>query len=195
MSHAVWMGQTEQGFIFKEGRIFGEQGVFPLVVMCSFAYDASSALRSEKGCGATPSFPEGSRPCAYQGITTLDEWRVHFFSVPSIFDRYLHQCGFNSDQPSFTVSLMARENPDAELANVRHNEVIFDQWPQDIPAQLPIEAFVYIYDQNKALGLAGAQFIQRDYFSQTRKAIPVISIAFTTGGDNIFSYHPSDQCL
>jgi len=194
MGHVVWMGHIEQGFVFKEGRYFGGQGIFPLVLMCSFAYDASSALRNEKGCGATPDFPESSAACNTQGITTLDAWRMHFMSVP-IPERYAHQCGFNTDQMGFAVSLMAREDPDAESANVRHNEVIFDKWPQDIPAQLPIEAFVYIYDQNKALGLAGAQFIQRDYFSQTSKAIPVISIAFATGGDNIFSYHPSDQGL
>lgn len=195
MTHAIWMGRIEQGFAFKESRYFGLQKIYPLMVMCSFAYDASSTTRNEKGCGATPSFPSASRPCEAQGITTLDAWRVHFMSVSSIYDRYIHQCGFKADQRGFAVSLIARENPEAELENVRHNEVIFDKWPQDIPAQLPIEAFVYIYDQSKSLGLDGARFIQKDYFNQTRLAIPVIGIAFASGGDNIFIYRPGDQGL
>ncbi|MCI8211726.1 hypothetical protein AUC61_19525 [Pseudomonas sp. S25] len=192
--HAIFSGLIEQGYIFKQANYFGQNGIYPLQVLCSFPYDAVSASRYGEGCGPSHLFPVDSRPCDEQGITTLAAWRTHFNLYPPVnYNRYSHQCGFKADQPGFALSLMARENPQAEWSLLAHNEILIDRWPQNIPTQLPIEAFFYIYDQAKAVGLEGAKFIQRDYFSQSRITAPVISVAFKTGGDNIFSYHPSDQ--
>ena len=195
MTHGVFMGSIEQGFAFTDASHFGQQGVYPLSVLCSFPYDAQTYMRLEKGCGASGSYPANSGICNDQGITTLAAWRAHFNAVPVSEPRYQHQCGFRVDPDSFAVSLIARENPDVELSTARHNEILIDRWPQNIPAQLPIEAFVYVYDETRALGLAGAQFIQRDFYRQTGQSIPVVRIAFRTGGDNIFSYAPADQGL
>lgn len=194
-THLPYMGSGEQGFIFKEGRSFTQLGVYPLEVLCAYAYDGGTVSRDDNGCGQVQSlFPGTSRPCAEQGITTLAAWRSHFFSQPvANYSRYYHQCSFGADQPAFTLSLLARENPEAELTTNRHNEVMLTKWPQNIPLQLPIDAFFYVYDQSRALGLVGAKFIQNDFYTQTRKVVPVISVAIATGGNNIFSYHPSDQ--
>ncbi|MCI8208392.1 hypothetical protein AUC61_02485 [Pseudomonas sp. S25] len=195
-NHAPYMGQVEQGFIFREADAYGQQGVYPLAVLCSFPYDGATAERDGEGCGQNQYFPSVSRLCADQGITSLATWKTHFFSQPLAVNRYRHQCGFRTDPASFALSLIARENPQAEMSWMAHNEILIDRWPQNIPTQLPIEAFIYIYDQSRAKpGLVGAQYIQRDYYAQSRKTAPVISVAFQTGGNNIFSYHPSDQGL
>ncbi|MFK7700975.1 hypothetical protein [Pseudomonas caspiana] len=194
-NHAVHVGYAEQGYIFKEASRYGRDGIYPLAVLCSFAYDGFTVERFDEGCGSNSNYP-GSGFCAVQGITTLAAWKDHFFSYPLDASRYRHQCGFKTDPASFALSLAARENPQAEVAGYAHNEVLIDRWPQDIPAQLPIEAFIYVYDQSRAApGLAGARYIQKDYYTESGKTAPVISVAFKTGGDNIFSYHPSDQGL
>jgi hypothetical protein len=194
-NHGPYMGQVEQGFIFKEAAAYGQQGIYPLVVQCSFPYDGATAERDRTGCGQNQYFPGTSQLCAEQGINSLAAWKAHFFSQPLAVNRYRHQCGLGTDQASFALSLLARENPQAEMSWMAHNEILIGRWPQNIPQQLPIEAFIYIYDQSRALGLEGARYIQRDYYTQSRTTVPVISVAFKTGGDNIFSYHPSDQGL
>ncbi|OUM73550.1 hypothetical protein [Pseudomonas caspiana] len=193
MTHAAFMGAIEQGYVFKDAASFGRSGNYPLVVRCAFAYDAGTSARTNEGCGAYINFPTNSDACESLGITTLEAWKTHFFSIPDD-TKYGHQCGFNADQRGFAVTLKARANPLAP-ENVWHNEMLIDRWPQNIPDQLPIEAFFYVYDQSRALGLEGAKYIQRDYYQQSGRTVPVISVAFKTGGDNIFSYHVSDQGL
>ncbi|WP_158099121.1 hypothetical protein, partial [Pseudomonas caspiana] len=197
MTHAVYGGAAEQGFVFRQAEYYGTQGIYPLVLLCSFPYDGGTSIRADKGCGDTPGyFPVTSRPCSQQGINTVAAWSAHYFSQPvEGAKRFYHQCGFESDQEGFALSLLSRVDPQAELPSHQHNEVLIDTWPQNSQA-LPIEAFIYIYDQSRMLaGLAGAQFIQKDYYRENRIAVPVVSVAFRTGGANIFSYHPSDQAI
>ena len=189
----AFTGAREQGFVLREADYFSQPGIYPLTVSCSFAFDAATNNRTQAGCGEHPNFLVSSAPCDVQGITTVDGWYAHFMSQPlADYRRYSHQCGFKADRVNFALSIMARARA-VSTENSQVNEIMVRRWPQNIPDQLPIEAFFYLYDQGQAPGLTGARFIQRDFYSQTGKFKPVISIALKSGGINIFSYHVSDQ--
>jgi hypothetical protein len=198
MTQAVYAGQIEQGYIFKAARHFEDSGVYPLKVLCSFPYDAGTVERTDKGCGENPlRFPEVSRQCKKQGINTVEAWHAHYTSQPiEHYARLYHQCGFDADREGFALSLKSRVNPEAEIATHRHNEVLIDRWPQDIPGELPIEAFAYVHDPSVSRqGLDGAKYMQADFYEQTGKVVPIVGLAFESGGPNLFVYSPDDQAI
>jgi hypothetical protein len=181
------------GIILKPAQAFTENGGYPLQVLCSFAYDAGSGKRYMNGCGDSPQFPQTSRPCAAQGIATVAAWRAHLQAYPPTNEnRYLHQCGFGTDQPSFALSLSARDNPGAEHIRWRQNEIVIKTWPQNT-ATLPIKAFFYLDDSNGNAGLEQAKFIQRDFYKMTGRSIPVIRVAPNMPAASLFSYRVADQ--
>ncbi|MGF6220236.1 hypothetical protein [Pseudomonas sp. YL-218 TE3947] len=181
------------GLILKPAQAFTENGGYPLQVLCSFAYDAGTSNRYSSGCGDSSQFPQTSRPCAAQGIVTVAAWRTHMQAYPPTNEsRYLHQCGFGTDQSSFALSLSARDNPMAEHIRWRQNEIVIKTWPQNT-GTLPIKAFFYLDGSNGNAGLEQAKFIQRDFYKMTGRSIPVIRVAPNMPAASLFSYRAADQ--
>ena len=186
-------GNRTQGFILTTGNEFTHAGGYPLEVMCAFPYDAATVGREASGCGTHREFTDGG-PCLSEGIDTLDKWRVHFNKYPVSASRYQHQCSFATDPASFRLSMLARENPDAESASWQQNEIVIKLWPQNTNT-LPIRAFFYFLTDTRATGLAGAQSIQRDFFQQTHRIIPIVRVTPNITKGDVFSYRQEDQAL
>lgn len=181
------------GLILKPAQAFTENNGYPLQLLCSFAYDAGTAKRYMNGCGDSVHYPQTSRPCAAQNITTVAAWRTHFQAYPATNEnRYIHQCGFGADERGFALSLAARDNPNAEHVRWRQNEVVIKTWPQNT-ATLPIMAVFYLDASNGNAGLEQARFIQRDFYKTTGRSLPVIRLAPNMAAGSLFSYRPSDQ--
>ncbi|WP_052130618.1 hypothetical protein [Erwinia typographi] len=190
-----------QGFTLKSGEA-GASAAHPLTVLCSFPYDSGTEGRSDSGCGANNYYPADSGQCEKQGITTAQQWLDHFNKVPVFdFHRYHHQCGFNADTNGFATSLESRRRTDqgAELSSWKQNELSVAAWPAGIGEQLPLESFFYaVYPgQSGESGLHNAQFMQRDFYNQTKKIIPVIRITLGDGTEprTVFSWHEGDQVV
>jgi hypothetical protein len=76
------------------------------------------------------------------------------------------------------------------------NELIMAAWTESNPEQMPLEAFtINAQAANPGNGLAGAQFIQRDYFQVTGRFIPVVRVSFAEGTPQVFTYDPADQTV
>ncbi|WFQ81298.1 MULTISPECIES: hypothetical protein [Xenorhabdus] len=155
--------------------------------LCYFPINAVSADRDDKGCGATPGIPR-SAPCQQLGITTAQQWIKNGSDEES-------QCGFD-------VSIKSGENhADAFIQGVQarlqlslaiNNELILATWSQNIPNELPIEAFFYLPG-----GLNGAQHDQKEFYNVTGKIIPIIQIDLPAdySQDATFTYNKEDQVI
>jgi len=189
-----------QGFIFKQLDSLREPGSYQLQAACIFPTDGSTDSRTQ-ACGAHKSYPTGSETCASQGITTLAQFKTHFQSVAQGEDsgyfnnRNKHQCSLPTSQAGVDISMKARNNDTLSTAQrAHHNELIIRAWSQNIPNQLPLEAFFWWNPNNDASGLAQAKDMQRDLVRTAAKWIPVVRLNFkTTNPDQIFMYAPEDQ--
>ncbi|WP_242209467.1 MULTISPECIES: hypothetical protein [unclassified Pseudomonas] len=188
------------GFIFKDFATAERLETFPISLLCSFPTDAASWYRAGTGgCGPHSSYPITSRSCPEEGVTTLEQWKVHYRAVAGggqWSNRNKHQCGLTSSVEQFAISLQARdqfEPPSGERPY--HNEIILSLWPQDIPQQLPLYAFFYLQNQAGGAGVTGAKYMQEDYFKVTGGLLPVIRIDLSEGASPVFSYHQEDQII
>lgn len=164
-----------------------------LDVLCSFPIDAATDSRSDAGCGSYANQPQGIQ-CQLQGITTAEGWYDHYVK----YNRsHTEQCGFGLTtdygnvadafyQTIKSMSLISSES------FTDQNELRLATWSQDIPKELPIEAFFY----TNAVGKADAQADQQDFYNQTEGMfVPVIKLTLpaTTGDDATFEYIAADQ--
>ncbi|ODP32483.1 hypothetical protein [Pandoraea sp. ISTKB] len=76
-----------------------------------------------------------------------------------------------------------------QIYTTGHNEIILAAWPQNIPEQIPIEAFFY----PSANAKPGAEYIQQDYMATTGRLMPVLAVDLTSPPGSIFKYFPEDQ--
>ncbi|MHC8342861.1 hypothetical protein [Pseudomonas sp. RT6P73] len=171
-----------QGLIMKE---LAAPTPYPLTLRCSFPFDGATFYRSNS-CNEHSSQTGVSRPCDEQGIADIATWVKHMYSLTS---RY-YGCSLKGDQAQFAMSIEARSHL-TEADQRVHNEVIIAHWPQNIPTQLPLEAFFYV----AANGLPNAQFFQRDYFQQTGRYLPVVKVSLNASGDYVFTFIPEDQTV
>lgn len=192
-------GQTA-GFIAVPADRWSEDGGYVWQMKCSFPYDAVTSLeRGPYGCGASADYPVDSRPCAEQGIVTTQAFAEHYLSVapepenpPDAFRRRaLHQCSFGVDTFSFELSILARQGGRLEIPSRRYMELMIAEWPQDIPARLPIEAIFYTAERGAA-GVEEARKGQRDFASATGRVVPIVKL---DGNDAVppFIYSENDQ--
>lgn len=196
MSRLAWGGT--QGLIVHALEVPAEH---PLAVRCAYATDGDTVHRAAPGgggCGANSSFPAASIPCDEQGIDTVEAWRLHFHAVASQGDRIRHTCSFNGDRPQFALAMAARSHFDdpGYWRDVYHNEIMVGTWPQNIPEKLPLQALFYRPDATafREEGLAGAQFIQRDFYRTTGKFLPIVRLTLPVPSiDTPFSYVGWDQ--
>lgn len=191
-------GQTA-GFIATPADRWGDSGGYVWQMKCSFPFDAITGIgRGPYGCGASKDYPVASRPCFEQGIVTVEAFAVHYASAATDPDdpagfrkRALHQCSYGVDPFSFELSILARQGGRLEIPSRRYMELMIAEWPQDIPARLPIEAIFY-HAQRGADGVDEARAGQRDFASATGRVLPVVRL---DDNDAVppFSYHDEDQ--
>lgn len=166
-----------QGFITRES--FAPTGK-PLTVRCLYPFDAGT------GGSADICRTHGGQ-CEELGIDTREKWIAGYASRPT------RTCAFNTDAKPFELATTVR--PDA-TDPLGWNELIMAPWSEDEPQKLPLEAFTIITPSHIAGdGVAGARFIQRDYFQVTGRFIPIVRVLFTAAPGSVFSYDPLDQAL
>ncbi|MFJ2995245.1 hypothetical protein [Pandoraea sp. NPDC087047] len=175
--------QGGEGLIFAP---FGAPAQLPLTARCIYPSDAGTDGRADK-CGIR-TIPL-SAPCAQLGITTLEAWRANYDQTKNPY-----QCALGVDTAAFMLSLAARATfPLPHTRLEQWNEFIIAPWPQDVPAQIPLEAAMYTPES--ASYRTGAQAIQTDYFNQTGKFLPVIKVDIKGNPQAPFSYSAADQVI
>ncbi|AJP57766.1 hypothetical protein UC34_13815 [Pandoraea vervacti] len=171
---AGWTGGT--GFIMKE---FNAPAGQPLILKCSFPTDAHTGARAD----SCRSSSEG-KFCDELGVTSYAIW----------YARYAHQaisvhCPFRPNPVGFQLSITIRRDfPSDTILGYKHNEITIKPWPRDIPAKLPLEAFVAVGNV-----FADARIIQQGYFDATGRFLPIIRVNVTAAPTQIFIYAPGDQ--
>lgn len=160
-----------QGFIFRELSVPVSH---PVTLRCAYAGDAATGP------------PDRCRvDCSLLGIHTLTDYRRVY---PN---RYARDCSLGPGPQAFHLNNEVRFNQ-TWTAGV-WNEIIIAPWPLDIPTQLPLEAFFYNWAQ--PAGVAGAQYIQRDYAQVTGGFLPIVLIDLTAAPGHVFSFDPAVQSL
>ncbi|VVD83618.1 hypothetical protein [Pandoraea anhela] len=140
---------------------------------CAFPQNAGTSARANS-CNVGGEM----RLCDALGITTAAQWRARYNSNSNI------ACGLGPSAAQFAVFADLRR----QLFS-GHNEIIIGAWPQNIPEQLPLQAFFYPGDAQRP----GAQFIQQDYMSTTGRFMPIVRVRFSNPPGSIFTYSPDDQ--
>ncbi|WP_448092007.1 hypothetical protein [Pseudomonas lini] len=167
--------------VFRQGFIVRENfapATTPLALMCAYPFDGASSQPNDTCTIRGPM-------CDEAGVTSVAEWATRYAASPS------SSCAFNNDPVQFQLNIDVRSSaPNGD----GWNEVMIQTWPQDIPLQIPLEAFYYSSKAHFAgKGLLEAQFAQRDYFQTTGRFLPVIFVDLEATDDQIFSYNPDDQ--
>lgn len=172
-------------------------GKLKIEILCAYPIDGWSQLRDKPGCGGHPYYPTQSLRCQTIGITTAEQWMAHWRAVPTPGNGPAYQCSFdvrdsmnNLGADSFYQSIRVR-NMLGDSWFHQHNELILATWPQNVPQQLPIQAFFYIND-----GLANARHDQRDFYNHTGgMVVPIIKIVLpsTPSANATFNFSQADQ--
>ena len=164
----VRLANNQAGLIFKPADYPVTQ---PATLRCAYPANA--------GTSSTPNSCRAS--CLSQGITTVAQWRARYGNSGA------GNCAFSMeprpDAAQFQISVDVRSNGGA------HNEMIIAAWPANIPEKLPIEAIYYPVNGRQDQ----SSLIQRQYFSATRRFMPVIRVDLTAGAGAIFIFRPEDQ--
>lgn len=160
------------GVVGNEGLIFHELGrPVPHAVRFRCAYPANA------GTNGVPNSCRAS--CTSQNITTVAAWRARYNSAPG------DSCTFLDTPVEFQLNTDVRIGQ--SWAN-GHNELIIGAWPQNIPRQLPIEAFFW-----EGAGLNGAQYIQNDFLQETGWFMPIVRVDLSAAAGSKFVFVPADQ--
>lgn len=155
------------GFIFRASQW---PVAHPATLRC--AYPANAGTSGIPGsCRAS---------CRDSGVTTGEAWRSRYSGSPG------SSCAFTPDADAFQLSLQVR----SYFSSTAWNEIIIAAWPQNIPKQLPLEAFFY-----SSNGLAAAQFIQKDYFVTTARYLPIVKLDLNAAVGSVFSFDPQVQVV
>ncbi|AKM33046.2 hypothetical protein AB870_20090 [Pandoraea faecigallinarum] len=166
-------------------------------VLCAFPNDGLTYMRDEQGCGIIPSYPDVSRPCDIQGITTAAQW---FAMWDAAFDKMAQTCGFNirpnaKDQADRFMQVILARAMIPDWAWIQWDELRLATWQPGTGKDLPILAF--FYGEGNAAGLAGARIDQQKYFDMFGQAIPIVRLSLppAKGGRAQFSYSDDDQAV
>jgi hypothetical protein len=193
------------GYIFSPAENWGKNGIVPLSMFCSFAFDGfTGAERGLQGCGSYPDFPVASRPCAEQGINTVSQFARHYVDVPSgaVFDRWKHQCAFATDWRSFLLSILARQGGGLEeLRDQRYSEQVLSTWRRDIPEQLPLIALFVRVPEAEVVpapgALSNARAMQSEFRDATGVVLPIVRLHVSESAsppsNRAFTFDASDQ--
>lgn len=188
----------DNGFIFYP-ILSTPAGKLNIDVLCFFPLDGSSSARPDGGCGEHPNYPTISKSCEEQTpiIDTAEKWVEKYHQDFSSGYDTQSMCSFNVQDtennaaaPRFLEGMRAGRliSPDAFETP---NDTKLKTWAQNIPGQLPIEAFFY----TKSTGLAGAQLYQRRFRELTGTTIPIIYIQLPQALEQsaTFTFRAADQ--
>lgn len=166
-------------------------------VLCGFPIDGNTNSRPEAGCGQFRNDLR-SAPCQSLGVNTAAAWLANFDLVT-----LSGVCGFDLKQSlgaEATTAFDAMLKAKVVLAppldnNYVLNELRLQVWPKGVGAQLPIEAFFYIFGSEK--GRKDAQSDQLDFKAVTGISVPVIIVKPSRMADGraSFLYLASDQAV
>ncbi|ROM70549.1 hypothetical protein BK653_01265 [Pseudomonas brassicacearum] len=166
-----------QGFITRES--FSPTGK-PLTVRCLYTVDGHTG-GSQDICR-----PRGGM-CAEIGITTRESWIARYATNP------VTNCAFDTDPAPFQLATTLRPDSNDPYG---WNELIMAPWTEEEPEKLPLEAFtVNTPSHQGGDGLAGARYIQRDYFQVTGRFVPIVRANFNAAETQVFNYYPQDQTV
>ncbi len=182
----------KNGFIFYPV-LAKPVGTRQIEVLCAYPLDGATQLRQKPGCGAHPYSPDRSRRCQSIGVTTAEQWIASRRADPSnLF------CGFDvrdamNDLGAASFYQTIRTHQLANFFAGQHDyiELVVATWPQNIPKELPIEAFFYLDG-----GLAGARHDQTDFYNSTGGVVkPIIKVILPkqASADAQFIYNDADQ--
>ncbi|TNF79138.1 hypothetical protein FGE05_26640 [Pseudomonas sp. ICMP22404] len=166
-----------QGFLFKE---VAAPAIHPTTLRCGYPYDGHTGLMPDP-CA-------GYGRCADLGVNSLETWMQLYQTRP------YESCSFAPTADGLQLLMEVRKT--AAMPPYDWNEFILLTWPQDIPEQLPIDAVFYsheAYYPNDSL--AGARYLQDDYFKMTGRFWPIVQLDLRATDDLVFSFTPDDQCL
>lgn len=179
------------GFIFYP-LLSQPHGTKHMEILCAYPRDGATMLRDKPGCGAHPYAPDRSGLCQTIGISTAEQW------IANWNQNIWNMCSFdvsysmnNLSADSFYQSIRAHNLKNMFADSYDYTELILATWPQNIPQELPIEAFFYLPG-----GLAGAQHDQRDFYAKTGgKVVPIIKLTLPSAAtaDATFTYIQADQ--
>jgi len=168
-------------------------------ILCFFPVDGSSNARPNGGCGPHPKYPVASKSCEEQNpiIDSAAKWADKYRRDATTGNKYESMCSFNVRDSAnslaagrFLEGMRGGRLVSPDAFNTP-NDTKLKTWAQNIPGQLPIEAFFY----TKPTGLAGAQFYQRRFRDLTGVTIPIIYIPLpqTLAESASFEYKTTDQ--
>ncbi|WP_196588932.1 halovibrin HvnA [Aliivibrio fischeri] len=186
----------ESGYIMYQ--IFGAPSEkIDLDYLCFFPIDAATNTRAQNGCGTYPGV-SGSQSCDEQGIYTSSEWKTHYSNGNG---SHTHQCSFNLRENAASDTTQNFAEGIKSMATIANesfgtqNELRLAVWPQNIGDILPIQAFFYIDGSSK--GLSEAQIYQKDFYGETKIAIPVIKMTLpdNKNQDAQFTFNMNDQAI
>ncbi|VVE70203.1 hypothetical protein PAN31117_03590 [Pandoraea anapnoica] len=150
---------------------------YPLTWRCEFPVNAGTSSRPSS-CGTGTATTPDLRLCDARGINTAAQWLTTHGGAPA------GGCALSPSVAQFAVFKELRQT----YSNA-HNEVVIAAWPQNIPDQLPIDAWFYPTLDAKP----GAQYIQQDYMEVTGHFMPVLQVVLTNPAGSIYRYHVADQ--
>ncbi|WP_434561858.1 hypothetical protein [Pseudomonas sp. Z4-20] len=166
-----------QGLLFKE---MAAPSAHPQTLRCGYPYDGHT------GWGTDACLVNDA--CANLGIDNLEKWTAKYHA-----SLYL-SCSFD---PTVTnLQLIDEIRRTIPMPEYDWNEFILAAWPEDIPEQLPVDALFYSHTSYFPRdGLAGARYIQDDYFKSTGRFWPVVQLRLGATDRQVFIFNPDDQCL
>ncbi|MFR0674132.1 hypothetical protein ACLUUI_10665 [Enterobacterales bacterium AW_CKDN230030176-1A_HGKHYDSX7] len=165
-----------QGFIMRPS---GAPVPQPLTLRCSHPYDNYT--------GGAPDMCTFKGVCAVKGINTAQQWLKQYRTTPQ------NACALGTDAAAFKMIAEIRSN--AVSDSFGYNEFIMAAWPDNIPASLPLEAFIYsVRSHVSGPGIEGGKRFQRDYHADTATGyLPLLRLDPDAPNGQLVSYRPEDQ--
>jgi len=180
------------GIVFLPQQEAIDQG-YAMRYLCVYAYDAWTASegRPDQGCGIQPGAMTAEADlssCQGQHASTIESW--YAFTAKLSHPKF--QCSLSThDAEQFAVAYKVRDQRPVNMPNT-HNEVLLEAWPQNIPRQLPMEAFFYTNNN----GRVAAMNFQRKYKQATNAWLPVIKLDLSKlPSPAPLSYSTTDQAV
>lgn len=159
--------------------------------LCIYAYDAGTlvGIRGAQGCGLKPrSALDGDvSTCRSVGVQTVAQWYAYTRTIPNRD----YQCSLSTaDATQFAASFQVRSQRPPNM-EAFWNEMMVKLWPQNVPANLPLESFFYTTET----GRAEAKIYQSKYTARTGQWLPVIRLNLSNLAASPFSYSTADQAI
>ncbi|MDM3887162.1 hypothetical protein QSV36_16450 [Pseudomonas sp. BCRC 81390] len=159
-----------QGYILKAS---GAPAAQPITLRCMYPQNGGTSGRNN------PCSHQGN--CRSLGITTAQQWNSRYNGGQS------GSCAFDTDQPGFQLAAEVRKLRSAK----DWNEAVMNVWPDNVPADLPLEAFYY---RSTATARENARRYQREFNQDTAGGyLPVLALDTYAANGRLVEYRPEDQ--